>query len=169
MAQAPITRARQHLVIQQFTTYTTEAAVCMLMAGSQTLVNPRNSWVCEITPSDWQYLAQLQLGPDDFVEKQLVQTLIQAAASCRENGTIGVVFFVSGVTLFEPLTEERVLDARQRIEAAIALGKQPPAEKLEAFSDEAIAFEAKRREKAGHAEDENKPALTDPEREQPQG
>src|SRR5688572_21893596 len=52
---------------------------------------------------------------------------------------------VSGEKIILPLDPAVILDARLRIEAAVMLGKTPPAEKLEAFPDELIQREAKRR------------------------
>jgi hypothetical protein len=52
---------------------------------------------------------------------------------------------VAGEKLILPLDPAVVRDARVRIEAAVTLGKAPPAEKLEAFPDELIQREARRR------------------------
>jgi hypothetical protein len=51
-------------------------------------------------------------------------------------------------------TEEQTQPRPMRIEAAVALGKAPPAERLEAFPDELIELEAKRRTKKRERPDE---------------
>lgn len=137
----PEFRARQHLLIQGFTLYTAEAAVALLLCGSQTLLNPDHAWAVEVRPNSWTFTDQL-LGK---VDSKLYDLFAAAAETCRVSNKPGSLLCTQGTTLLVPLDVPSVQGARLTIESAIMLQKQPPTEKLEAFSDDALRKEARKR------------------------
>lgn len=153
--QDPSTRARQHLLLQGFTSYTAEAAVSLVLQGQSSLDDVNHAWSVELNPQSWRHTERLATAE---TLSPLAQLLMGAGETCRQDAATGVLCCVVGATLLEKLEPAAVQGVRMRIEAAIALGKQPPVEKLEAFSDEAIEKEAKRRKKAEKAKEESPPA-----------
>lgn len=137
--QSHETRAIQHLLIQGFTLYTCTAAVCTRLVSRAVLDDPAHSWVVICGPNSLQWTAMLQ--EDDPLRSHLAEAAVRSA----DPKTPHVVCHTAGSTLLVPLTVADVHDARLRIEAAVILGKSPPAEKLEAFPDELIEREAKKR------------------------
>jgi hypothetical protein len=135
------TRALQHLLVQGFTLYTAEAATSMLLGGSTTLADPAHAWAVEFDASSWKHTDTL-LGN---VPEAVYQVFAAAAETCKQQQTSGVLTHTQGASLFSRLLPADVAGVRMKIETAVILGKQPPTEKLEAFGDEAIQREAKRR------------------------
>lgn len=134
-------RAMQHLLVQGFTLYTAEAAVCMLLRGSPTLANPDHAWACLFDKSSWEFTDSMLGSVNDAV----YQVFAAAAETCKQQNVEGALVCTQGVSMFVELLPAEMLGIRMKIETAIILGKQPPLEKLEAFGDEAIQREAKRR------------------------
>jgi len=108
MAQSKETRALQHLLLQGFTLYTSEAADALRARGPSSLDDPAHA-----------YAVVLGSG------------MVQCCWG--------------GAQLLVPLATDDVRDARLKLETAVTLRLAPPVEKLEAFPDELIQREAKRR------------------------
>lgn len=106
--QSPATRALQHLILQGFTLYTSEAVDCMRAQGSVTLNDPTYAYAIVLS--------------DGMVQ-------------C----------FWGGYQMLCELLPAQVRDARQKLETAVTLGLAPPTQALDAYPDEMIAREAKRR------------------------
>ena len=136
--QDPTTRARQHLLIQGFTLYTCEAAVAMLALSSGTLSDPSHAWSVEFDERSLLYTSLLPPGSPFAAE--LAEGAVAAAGGARH-----VLNHTQGGLLLVPLDVGDVRDSRMRIEAAVALGKAPPVEKLQAFGDEMLLAEARKR------------------------
>lgn len=137
--QSPETRAIQHLLVQGFTPYSCAAAVCTRLVAPRVLDNPDHSWAVACNPGSLEWTAML--SDDDPLKAELGEAAVRSA----NPKTPHVLCHTAGTRLLVPLTVDDVRDARMRIEAAVALGKAPPAERLEAFPDELIEREAKRR------------------------
>lgn len=131
--QSPETRATQHLLVQGFTLYPCAAAVCTRLVAPSVLDEPNHAWAVLFDADSMRWVAMLPEGD------RLRDVFLEAAARG------GVICHAQGGLLGLPLVVTDVRDARMRIEAAVALGKAPPAERLEAFSDEALARESERR------------------------
>jgi hypothetical protein len=139
--QSPETRATQHLLVQGFTLYPCAAAVCSRLTARGLLDDPSHAWavLCDSRSLDWTAM----LADDDPLKPLFVDAAVRSATPTTPH----VVCHTQGGWLLLPLVTVDVRDARMRIEAAVALGKAPPAERLEAFPDELIEREAKRRRK----------------------
>jgi hypothetical protein len=139
--QSPETRATQHLIIQGFELYSCAAAVATRFVARHLLDAPAHPWavVCGIDALQWVAM----LPEDDPLKAELGE----AAVRSSNPKTPHVLCHTQGERLLVPLVVTDVRDARMRIEAAVMLGKAPPAERLEAFPDELIEREAKRRAK----------------------
>lgn len=142
MKQSPETRALQHLLLQGFMLYSLPAAVCTRLHARHLLDDPGHAWavVCGDNGLGWTS----QLASDD----PLLGDLVDAAMRSADPKTPHVLCHTAGSRLIVPLATTDVRDARLRIEAAVALGKQPAPERLEAFPDALIEREARRRAKA---------------------
>jgi hypothetical protein len=141
------TRALQHLIVQGFTLYTAAAAVCTRLVDRALLDEPRHVWAVYFGSNSLDWTARL--ANDDPL-----QEAFGAAAVRSARGAPHVVCHTLGGVLVVPLDVTACRDARMRIEGAIAQGKAPPPERLEAFSDDMIEREAQRRAfKASKAKD----------------
>lgn len=140
--QPPETRARQHLLLQGFTVYPCHAAVCVALIARSVLDNPSHPWAIELD-ADAQRWTSMLLDDDN---SPLAQNMRQGALLAGA-GSPHVLTHTLGGLLLTPLVVADVREARMRIEAAVTLGKAPPAERLKAFPDELIEREAKRRQK----------------------
>lgn len=139
--QPPETRAIQHLLVQGFTIHSCAAAVCTRLTAPRLLDDPSHAWavLCDASSLEWVAL----LPQDDPLKADLGEASVRSA----DPNTPHVLCHTAGGRLLVPLAVPDVRDARMRIEAAVALGKAPAAERLEAFPDELIEREAKRRAK----------------------
>jgi hypothetical protein len=135
------TRVLQHLLVQDFTLYTTEAAVCMVLQGSLTLYALDHAWAVEMDPLSWSHIDRLI----DLESTPLIVQLRGAAETCRTQQTMGALMHTQGAWLLMPLDVASVRGARMRIEEAVIRGLQPPTDKLQAFGDEQLLQEARRR------------------------
>jgi hypothetical protein len=151
MMNTDLTRALQHLLVQGFALYPCAAAVCMRRLEPAILTNPNHAWAVYFDTRSLDYTAKLD--PND----PLIAVFADAAVRSASPKTPHVVCHTQGGWLLVPLTVTDVRSARMRIEAAIALGKAPPAERLEAFPDEMIQREAKRRLKRAKRNKTNQP------------
>lgn len=139
-------RALQHLLVQGFTLYTAPAAVCTRLVDRALLDDPAHAWAVYFTPGAIRWTGALP------VDDPLRDVFGEAAVLSGAPATPHVVCHTQGGRLLLPLEVNDVRDARLRVEAGVALGKAPPAERLEAFPDELIEREAKRRRaKQGNA------------------
>jgi hypothetical protein len=140
--QTSETRALQHLTIQGFTIYTCAAAVCTRLVAPSLLDDPEHTWAVVCDRDSQQWLSMLPEG--DPLAATLGDAALRSAAGHQH-----AVCHTLGGLIVAPLDpgDEVLRRARVRIEGAITLGKQPPTEKLEAFSDELIEREAARRAK----------------------
>jgi hypothetical protein len=138
--QSQETRATQRLLVQGFTLYSCAAAVSTRLVARSLLDDPNHAWavLCDSRSLGWT--ATL---PDD---DPLKAPLGEAAVHSADPLTPHVLCHTQGGLLLVPLGPD-TLNARMRIEGAVALGKAPPVERLEAFPDELIEREAKRRAK----------------------
>ena len=138
MPQHPTTRAQQHLLLQGFTLYPCAAAVALMLLEPGVLEDQGHNWaiICDGSSMGW---ASKLTGDGKFA------TALRDCALLSAGGTLHAVCHTLGAVLVVPLDPVDAKDARMRIEAAVTLGKQPPAERLEAFGDEMIAREANRR------------------------
>ncbi len=139
--QSPETRAMQHLLVQGFELHTAAAAVCSRLVAPQVLDDPQRAWAVLFDSRSIDWTAQLPEGDP------LRDSFAEAAVRSADPSTPHVLCHTRGGRLLAPLAVTDVRDARMRIEAAVALGKSPPAERLEAFPDELIEREAARRSK----------------------
>lgn len=131
--------AQQHLLVQGFTLYTAPAAVCTRLVQRELLDDPSHAWAVYFT------VDALMWTPHLAADDPLRDIFAEAAIRSRLPATPHAVCHTLGGRLIVPLDVGHARDARMRIEAAIALGKAPPAERLDAFSDEHIEREAQRR------------------------
>jgi hypothetical protein len=145
--QSPETRATQRLLVQGFTLYPCAAAVSTRLVARSVLDDPGHAWavLCDSRSLDWTAM----LPEDDPLKAQLAEAAVRSADPAAPH----VLCHTQGGLLLVPLGPD-TLNARMRIEAAVALGKVPPAERLEAFPDELIELEAKRRAKKRDRPDE---------------
>jgi hypothetical protein len=144
--QSTETRATQHLLVQGFTLYTCAAAVATRLVAPRLLDGPEHTWAVLFDASSLGWCAQL---PKD---DRLIEHFAEAAVRSSNPKTPHVLCHTLGDFLVLPLDVTDVRHARMLIESAVALGKAPPAERLEAFPDELIEREAKRRAKvAAHS------------------
>jgi hypothetical protein len=135
--------AQQHLLVQGFTLYTVPAAVCSRLVARALLDDPGHTWAVYCTGDALSWTAHL--AEDDPLRAIFAEAAVRSTRPAPPH----VICHTQGSTLLVPLTTADVRGVRMRIEAAIALGKAPPAERLEAFSDEYVEREAeKRRRKA---------------------
>lgn len=132
-------RALQHLLVQGFTLYTTAAAVGVRLLDSGILDNPEHAWAIQFDRRSLEHTSRLP--ESDPLRATFADAAVRSAAPDAQH----VVCHTQGALLMVPLKVADVRTARMRIEAAIALGKAPPAERLEAFPDELIEREAARR------------------------
>jgi hypothetical protein len=155
--QSPEIRARQHLIVQGFTTYTCTAAVCTRLVDPQVLDDPEHAWAVLFDSRSLRWTSMLPEG--DPLRNSFAEAAVRSAAP----GNPHALCRAAGSTLLVPLVVTDVLNARMRIEAAVALGKVPPAERLSAYPDELIEREAARRAKLkAQLGDVPPAALTDP-------
>jgi hypothetical protein len=133
----PTCRALQHLLVQGFTLYTCPAAVCTRLAAPALLDSLEHAWAVTFDADSQRWVAAL---PEiDSLSSVFVEASIKAVA------TPHVVCHTQGETLVLPLEATDVRQARMRIESAVILKLAPPVERLEAYPDELIEREAKRR------------------------
>lgn len=133
-------RAKQHLLVQGFTLYTCEAAVCTRLLAPAILDDPAHTWAVLFNSKSQYYTAQLR--PDDGLLQAFSEAALRAATGAPQ-----VLCSAQGETLLLPLEVTDVRSARVRIEAAVVMKLSPPAERLEVYPDELIEQEAKRRAK----------------------
>lgn len=144
------TRALQHLLVQGFTLYTAAAAVATRLMDRAILDDPDHAWA--VTFERVSLIHTAKLDESDPLAAPFADAAVRGA-----NKTPHVICHTQGGTLLVPLLVGDVRSARMRIEAAIALGKAPTAERLEAFPDELIEREAKRRRKRAKRNKTNQP------------
>lgn len=139
--QSPEIRATQHLLVQGFTIYSCAAAVCTRLTAPRLLDDPSHAWavLCDSRSLEWTSM----LPEGDPLKADLGEAAVRSA----DPMTPHVLCHTQGGRVLVPLMATDVRDARMRIEAAVALGKAPAAERLEAFPDELIEREAARRSK----------------------
>ena len=135
------TRAKQHLLVQGFTLYTAESAVCTRLVSRELLDDPSSTWAVLFDARSLDWTAQL--AEDDLLAEDFGAAAVRSSGS----GGVHVLCCTAGARLLVPLTVADVRSARMRIEAAVAANMAPPAERLEAFPDELIEREARRRAK----------------------
>lgn len=140
--QDGITRATQHLVRQGFTLIPCGAAVCTRIVARAYLDNPELPWAVLFDPESMQWTPAM--ADDDPLKEIFANASVRSATPKSPH----VVCHTQGAYALLPMVVADVRDARMNIEAAVALGKSPPTDRLEAFSDDAIEREAKRRKKA---------------------
>lgn len=143
MPQDPTTRARQHLLLQGFTIYPCHAAVCVALVARGVLGDPGRAWAIEFGADSQRWTSMLPNDDDSLLAQSMRQAALMASADSPH-----VLTHTRGGLLLTPLAVTDVREARMRIEAAVALGKTPAAERLEAFPDELIEREARRRARA---------------------
>lgn len=139
MSITPEIRARQHLLLQGFTIYPAAAAVSLRIVAPRVLDDPGHTWAVLFDERSLEWTALL--AADD----PLGAAFAEAAVLSSTPKSPHALCHTAGERLLVPLVVSDVRDARLRIEAAVALGKSPPAERLEAFPDELIEREAARR------------------------
>lgn len=144
--QAPETRAMQRLLVQGFTLYPCAAAVSTRLVERGLLDDPAHAWavVCDSRSLSWTAM----LPDDDPLKVQLAEAAMRSA----DPQTPHALCHTQGGLLLVPLGPD-TLNARMRIEAAVALGKAPATERLEAFPDELIEREAMRRARRRERQD----------------
>jgi hypothetical protein len=149
--QSPETRATQRLLVQGFILYPCAAAVSTRLVARSLLDDPNHAWavLCDSRSLDWTAM----LADDDPLKAQLAEAAVRSTS-----GAPHALCHTQGGLLLVPLGPD-TLNARMRIETAVALGKAPPAERLEAFPDELIEREAKRRAKRKER-DESPPGVS---------
>jgi hypothetical protein len=139
--QSTGTRATQHLLVQGFTLYTCAAAVATRLVAPELLDEPEHPWAVLFDSSSLDWTAMLPEG--DPLRAELAESAVRSA----DPKTPHVLCHVSGARLMVPLMPADVRDARMRIESAVTLSLSPPPERLEAYPDELIEAEARRRAK----------------------
>lgn len=143
-------RALQHLLVQGFTLYPAPAAVCTRLVLRPVLDDPGHAWAVYFTRDALVWTGHLL--DDDPLAAIFGAAAVRSSASAPH-----VVCHTQGSMLLVPLEVADVRRIRMRIEAAIALGKTPTADRLEAFPDELIEREAKRRRKRAKRAKSNQP------------
>lgn len=136
MEVSPETRALQHLLVQGFTLYPARAAICTRLVDKSILDNPGHVWAVF-----FEQPLTFALPEEDG----LAQIFFQAAQSATSQQV--VICHSQGSYLLVPLTVTDVREAKMKIDSAVAVGMAPPEEKLEAFPEELIEREYKRRQK----------------------
>lgn len=135
-------RALHFLLNQGFTLYSVPAAVCTRIAYSRQLLdNTEHAWAVYFTPD------ALTWTPHMVDEDPLKAVFSDAAVRSSSPGTPHVLCHAAGGAMLVPLTVPDVRDIRVRIESAVTMRLAPPPERLEAYPDELIEREAKRRAK----------------------
>lgn len=137
MPQSKETRAIQHLLVQGFEILPCYAAVSTLLVAPSRLHSGTPIAICCGAESS----AWAEMLPDDEPLKEAIRAAAQLGAEaphavcCAQGACLVVALDPAGP----------VRDALARIRGAIETGRAPPAEKLEAFGDEALEAEYKRR------------------------
>jgi hypothetical protein len=141
MTQSKETRAIQHLLLQGFDVLPCYSAVCTLLVDRTQLDNPARLWavICDRDSLTW--ITRLP-------ETEPFREGLLDCATKASSGQQHVLCCLQGVLLvteLEPSGPAR--DARARLQGAIEQGQRPPVEKLEAFGDEAVEAEFRRRQR----------------------
>jgi hypothetical protein len=139
--QSTETRATQHLLVQGFTLYTCAAAVATRLVAPRLLDGPEHTWAVLFDSSSIEWTAMLP--EDDPLRAELAESAVRSA----DPKTPHALCHASGARLMVPLLPADVRDVRMRIESAVALSLSPPPERLEAYPDQLIEAEARRRAK----------------------
>lgn len=143
-------RAMQHMLLQGFTLYTAQAAVCTRVLAPSLLEDPEHAWAAIFD-------VQAQVWMQHIPENDRYLLVFAEAALKATNGGHHVVCHTQGETLVLPMEVSDVRAARMRIEAAVVMKTAPPVERLTAYPDELIEQEAKRRRAKKRPEEQDPP------------
>lgn len=152
MPQSKETRAIQVLLLQGFEVMPAYAAISVLLTDRLLLDTPEADWAVHFNERSLELVKKL--NDDDSIKPLFTQ-----AAQFSAGGVQHVVckhqdsFLITALDPAGPVST-----AMERIKGAIEAGKAPPAERLEAFSDEMIERERKRRRRRAKKRTTNSPS-----------